>query len=92
MDRTSTRAVASAGDGSAEGDRPKQQQPNGTAPTAINKKPPKRSGVVALVEDAVALVLAILVLLNFASAAFIEAVCYCAFNWWWPKVRADRDV
>lgn len=45
-----------------------------------------------MVEDAVALVLAILVLLNFASAAFIEAVCYCAFNWWWPKVRADRDV
>lgn len=94
MDRASghsfTRETASAGDGSAEGDHPKQQpQMKGVAAAA---KPPKRTGLVAVVEDAVAVVFAILVLLNFASAAFIEAVCYCAFKWWWPQVRTGRRM
>lgn len=87
-----TRAVASAGDGSAEGDRPaapaggatkQQQQLNGAG---ADKEPPKRNPVVAVVEDTVAVLLAVAVLLNFASAAFIEAVCYALFNWWWPQV------
>lgn len=74
------RAVVAAGDGSA----------NGSASNGDGlKKHPRRNPIVAVVEDAVAVLLVIMVLLNFASAAFIELVAFALFSWWWPQARFE---